>query len=156
MSTWHCAAKPRSTGADVIGISIARVTANMAAVDIDSLYARFASIDSEHADEELRRLTHDLLSVLVEKQAIVINLQRRAFTLSQAGSPDARLIQSHAEEAFAVVQRLNDLRRRVTTCRAANDHLSETGRPATRAGQRGVSLRHVSIRQRARAAASGR
>jgi hypothetical protein len=128
----------------------------MAAVDIDSLYARFANIDAEDGDDDLRRLTHDLLTVLVEKQAIVINLQRRAFTLSQAGSPDARLIQSHAEEAFGVVQRLNDLRRRVTTRRAANDPVAEVGRPSARAGQRGVSLRHVSLRQRARAASVGR
>jgi hypothetical protein len=143
-------------GARRLGISIATKVADMAAVDVDSLFVRFASLDMEAPDDELRQLTHDLLSVLIEKQAIVISLQRRAFSLSQAGSPDARLIQGHAEEAFALVQRLNDLRRRVTTRRASNDHIIDIGRPAARAGQRGVSLRHVSLRQRARAAASGR
>jgi hypothetical protein len=132
-------------------------------VDVESLYVRFAALAIEGsdggADEELRRLTHDLLTVLVEKQAIVINLQRRAFSLSQAGSPDARLIQTHAEVAFALVQRLNDLRRRVTTRRASNDHHAEVGPRSIRASQRGVASghvsRHVSIRPR-RATASGR
>jgi hypothetical protein len=128
----------------------------MADVDVESLYVRFAALAIQGSEEELRRLTHDLLTVLVEKQAIVINLQRRAFSLSQAGSPDARLIQSHAEVAFALVQRLNDLRRRVTSRRAANDPVDDIGPTSIRASQRGVAMRHVAIRHRARSAASGR
>lgn len=120
---------------------------------IKFLNARFehvAALDEDESREELRRLTHDLLTILVEKQGIVIGLQRRAFALSQAGSPDARLIQSHAEQAFSLVQRLNDLRRRVTSCRAASDDHREVGVRPTRANQRSVAGRHVSIRQLAR------
>lgn len=120
---------------------------------IKFLSARFedvAALEGDESREELRRLTHDLLTILVEKQGIVISLQRRAFALSQAGSPDARLIQSHAEEAFSLVQRLNELRRRVTSHRAANDYEAEVGVRPTRANQRGVAGRHVSIRQVAR------
>ncbi len=131
--------------------------AHMSAAAIDDplelLRARFdhvASLDEAKSREELRQLTQDLLTILVEKQGIVIGLQRRAFALAQAGSPDARLIQSHAEEAFAVVQRLNELRRRVTSRRAANDYQREAGARPARAHQRGVAGRHVSIRQVAR------
>jgi hypothetical protein len=119
----------------------------MAEVDVESLYVRFAALAIEGSDEGRRQLTHDLLTVLVDKQAIVINLQRRAFSLSQAGSPDARLIQSHAEVAFALVQRLNDLRRRVMARRASHDDVADIDPTPIRATRRGVSLRHVSTRQ---------
>lgn len=79
------------------------------------MFARFESMTRDSSLEEWRQLSHDLLARLVRKQGHVIALQRRAIATTLAGGKHGPDLRAAAELAFAEVQELNLLRRRVHT-----------------------------------------
>lgn len=77
------------------------------------LFARYDALTRESPLEDWRQLSHDLLDELVTRQGRVIQLQRRAFECVLRGERTASLFRTTASAAFAEVQRLNLLRRKV-------------------------------------------
>jgi len=79
---------------------------------VDALQARYDQLQGDTGFEEWRQLSHDILTALVDRQGLVIALQRRA--VDQRTHRDERnTLRMRAEAAFFVVQCLHQLRRKV-------------------------------------------
>lgn len=84
---------------------------------VDMLLARYEALQHEASFEAWRQLSQDVLTALVDQQGLVIALQRKAlenqrFRLVHDREERAAL-RMRAASAFAVVQRLHQLRRKV-------------------------------------------
>lgn len=77
---------------------------------VESLSDRLTFLGADASAEDWRRLAHDVLTILVERQGEVIALQRAAFLLLRKDALEARRLVTRAEHAFATVQKLVQLR----------------------------------------------
>jgi len=80
---------------------------------IEALEYRYGQLKRDTSFEEWRALSQDVLAALVEHQGLVIALQRRALENQRSRAEDRGDLRMRAEAAFAGVQRLHQLRRRV-------------------------------------------
>lgn len=85
----------------------------MAAHTIDALAARYDRLLSDKGFDEWRQLSQDVLTALVEHQGLVIALQRRALESQRSEQADREALRVRAEAAFAMVQALHQIRRKV-------------------------------------------
>lgn len=80
---------------------------------IDALHLRFDRLATDTSFEECRQLSQDVLTALVDHQGLVIALQRRALDSQRTPLKDRSDLRQRAETAFATVQSLHNLRRKI-------------------------------------------
>ena len=95
---------------------------------VDTLQSRYDRLQQDTSFDEWRQLSTDVLSALVEQQGLVIALQRRALESQRQNSEDRLGLRTRAEAAFAVVQRLHQLRRKVHSLLAQKRQLAANDR----------------------------
>jgi hypothetical protein len=103
---------------------------------VETLQGRYDRLQRDTSFEEWRQLSHDVLAALVEQQGLVITLQRQTLEGQRHNADDRSGLRARAEAAFAVVQRLHQLRRKVHSLLqqkrilAANDRIFALSRVA--------------------------
>lgn len=80
---------------------------------LETLQARYEQLQQAPSFEEWRVLSQDVLTALVAQQGLVIALQRRALDGQRSQREDRFTVRARAQAAFADVQLLHQLRRRV-------------------------------------------
>lgn len=80
---------------------------------VETLLARYDRLQHDTCFNEWSQLSQDVLATLVEKQGLVIALQRRALESQRTGGEERSALRMRAETAFAIVQRLHQVRRKV-------------------------------------------
>jgi hypothetical protein len=93
--------------------AFARTSDFMGEHSLETLQTRYDDLRTETSFEGWRQLSKDVLTALVEQQGLVIALQRRALAVHRGKSEEQQALRARAQDAFEVVQRLHQLRRRI-------------------------------------------
>jgi hypothetical protein len=114
--------------------------------DVEALLVRYQDLQANSSFEDWRRLSQDVLAALVQQQGLVIALQRRALDSHRYPSEERSSLRARAEAAFALVQQLHQLRRKVhalLSMRAPIDpYATPLARPRSPARHRLAALDH--------------